>query len=172
MRTLAPALLAVLLVPLLAPGCLGPGPDRFGPHDETRLASDSERFPGLSLRGTLQGEGEALRIVAVARNDGPNTYDVETGCTTPWTEVLFRGEEQLEHRRPVATCAMFGTQPFTPGMNLTYEIAWTGLLYDAEEEEFHPASAGNYTWSVRLTAYAQDTLAVRRLDLDFNVVVA
>lgn len=161
------------LLLLLLPGCVSPGPQQFPAHHETREAPASELFPGLSLRGTLQGSGEALQVTATARNDGPQTYQVETGCTTPWTELVYRGETDLQHRRPVATCAAFALRPFEPGETVGFVANWTGILFDPETETFHPAPAGSYTWSVRFLAYSGDAerASVRRLDLDFDVTV-
>lgn len=172
MRARRLGLLAILGL-LLLPGCTSPGGATFPVHHETREASPSELFPGLSLRGTLQGSGEALEVTATARNDGPNTYQVETGCTTPWAEVVYQGETDLQHRRPVATCAAFALRPFEPGENLSFAANWTGILFDPDTGTFHAAPPGTYTWSVRFLAYSGDMerASVRRLDLDFDVTV-
>lgn len=168
-RFLAPLLCALALLP----GCLSPDAAVFPVHHETREAGGSDLFPGLVVRGTLQGSGEALQVEVLARNDGPRTYRVETGCTTPWTEVVYQGETDLQHRRPVATCLAFAVRDFAPGDNLTYTAEWTGILYDADSDTFHRAPAGTYTWSVRFLAYSGDdgAASVKRFDLDFDVTV-
>ncbi len=167
------ALGMLLAVLTLLPGCVSPQETTFPVHHQTHEAGDSELFPGLVVRGTLDGSGEALEVTAVARNDGPRTYRVETGCTTPWTEVVFQGETTLRHRRPVATCLAFAVREFAPGENLTSTSEWTGILYDEGSKTFHRAPAGNYTWSVRFLAYSGDdgAASVKRFDLDFEVTV-
>lgn len=165
------ALLAILLVALLA-GCIAtPQRPSLRAAPVTLEAGGSEQYPGLTVRGTLSGDADGLHVHAVARNDGERTYQVETGCSSPWSEQLFRGNDSVPMRKPALRCEGFSLRSFAPGDELTFDVDWDGLVWSEDAKVMAPARSGDYTWSVRFVAYPPDAFAAKRFDLDFNVTV-
>ncbi|MEK6975379.1 MAG: hypothetical protein AABY18_03445 [Candidatus Thermoplasmatota archaeon] len=167
MRAAAAGLVVFLLV-----GCLADGPPTLQARNETIEVPESPNYPGLSVRGTLDAQDDRLTIAAVARNTGNRTYQVETGCGTPWSVELFRGEERLELREPQVRCLAFSLTQFGPGAQATFETAWDGTVWNADQERQVEATPGDYVWSVRFVAYHPDGAQLKRFDLDFNVTVS
>lgn len=168
---LALALAALALAPLLA-GCAAEEPRpplRAAPV--TLQAAGSEGYPGLVVQGTLGGGEDGLLVRATARNEGNRTYQVESGCGSPWAEQLFRGNDSVELRAPTARCQGFSLSEFAPDGTLGYDASWDGRVWDPGLGRMVPATPGQYTWSVRFVAYPPDAFAAKRFDLDFNVTV-
>ena len=171
MRLAPLALAAAVLAPLLA-GCAADEPRpplRAAPV--TLQAAGSEGYPGLVVEGTLAGDGGGLRVHATARNTGNRTYQVETGCGSPWAEQLFRGDGPVDKRQPETRCLAFALRDFAPGDELTFSPGWDGRVWDPDARRMAPAEPGDYTWSVRFVAYPPEAFAAKRFDLDFNVTV-
>ncbi len=137
----------------------------------TLQAPESEGYPGLVVRGSIAGAADGLRVEAVARNAGNRTYQVESGCGSPWGEALFRGNDSVEARQPVARCEGFALRDFAPGDELPFAIEWDGLVWDPDAGRMVTAPSGGYTWSIRFVAYPPQAFAAKRFDLDFEVTV-
>lgn len=166
-----PVLAALVLASLLLAGCTS-SVDRppMSARPETRSVPASPDYPGLVVEGTLRADAAGLVIDAVARNDGNRTYQVETGCTTPWTVHLFRGNQSVHLAEPTAHCLAFALQDLPPGTNLTFSTSWDGIVWSEESHRRVTAPAGDYVWSVRFAAYREDQ-GVKRFDLDFPVTI-
>lgn len=163
---------ALLLLGLLMAGCSQSGvAPPLRAQAQTLEVPESPQYPGIVVRGTLGQEGQDLVVHATARNGGDRTYQVETGCSSPWGEALFRGNDSVPMRRPVAECTSFALAPFAPGDERTYIARWDGRVYEARSGRLVPAPAGGYDWSVRFVAYDPNGTALKRFDLDFPVTV-
>ena len=158
---------ALLLVVVACSGCTVEPADRFAPDSEERATPETDTYPGLVLRGHLEVEADHAAVTAFLDNRGNRTYQVETGCGSPWAEVLFRGGDQLEVREPVARCQGFALTELPPGMSLTNSYTWDGTLWD--DGRLRDAPAGDYTWSIRAVAYQEGGAGLKRFDLDFPV---
>jgi hypothetical protein len=165
------ATLAVLVVLLFA-GCLADGPPTLKARAETQEVPDSPDYPGLTLRGTMSVDGDHLTINAMAHNDGNWTYKVESGCNTPWSVELFRGDERLEMQEPQPRCLAYALTEFAPGTSMVFSTSWSGTYWEPDEDRQVDAPPGDYVWSVRFVAYHPDGFQLKRLDLDFDVTVA
>lgn len=168
--------LAVLALAALLSGCLADPVERprLSAPAVTLQVPESPEYAGLVVRGTISGTHDGLRIDAVARNEGDRTYRVETGCTTPWTEELFRGDrERVTLREPRAQCDAFMLTDLEPGDERAYRAEWDGRVWDPDIEELVPAAPGEYVWEVRFVAYnpASGDAQLKRFDLDFDVTV-
>lgn len=169
----APRALFVVLVILLLAGCMQ-SVDR--PPLRARLTHlqvpPSEEYPGVVVRGFLGGTDRGLRVQAEARNDGNVTYKVETGCTTPWRDTLYFGNDTVPFRQPEPRCDAFALRSFAPGDDLDYDVEWDGRVWDQDANRMVKAQPGNYTWSVRFVAYQDGaSTGAKRFDLDFEVTV-
>lgn len=163
-------ILLVLFLLAALSGCTGSvDPYPLTAREEIRQAPESTEFPGLVVVGALRVTPDGVVVDATARNDGNRTYQVETGCTTPWTALLFRGDERLETQRPTARCAAFALRDFVPGETLTFNATWDGTIWDATAARQIAAPRGEYEFSIRFVAYHEER--IRRADLDFQVTV-
>lgn len=163
----------VLLLPLaLLAGCVG-SLDRptLRAAAVTLQTEPSEGYPGLVVTGHISGVEEGLRVQAVARNGGNRTYQVETGCSSPWSQQLFFGDDPVELREPGVRCDSFKLRPFAPGDESAYDVRWDGRVWDPDAQRMTKALPGEHTWSIRFVAYPPEALAAKRFDLDFEVTV-
>lgn len=163
------ALCTLVLVAALS-GCLA-GPDALPltARQETRLAPESAEFPGLLVQGTLRVTDAGVVVQATASNQGNRTYQVETGCGTPWEALLFRGEDRLDLHEPRARCLAFSLTEFEPATQLNFSATWDGTMWDERSGRQIAAPAGDYDFSIRFVAYQQER--IKRADLDFPVTV-
>lgn len=163
-----PLVLVAFLV--LVSGCFS-GPDLLPltARQETRVAAASAEFPGLVVEGTLRVTADAVVVDAVARNEGNRTYEVETGCGSPWEAVLFREADRLNMKEPVMRCLGFQLAPFPPEQALNFTAQWDGALWDERSGRRIAAPPGEYAFSIRFVAYAEER--IKRADLDFPVKV-
>jgi hypothetical protein len=167
-------ILAMLGVLLLA-GCTTPSRPApgsgFAYYNITMAVPENPDFPGLEVQGTLQGAGKQLTLRATATNNGSNTYRVETGCGIPWHETLYRGENLVQMRQPMARCEGFTLRDFSPGDIVHYNLTWNATVWNDASQRYAAADTGPYVWGVQFIASQPDAPRAMRFDLDFNVRV-
>ena len=169
------ALLAMLV--LLA-GCTDPQPP---PAIAVAHESGSSRdLPGVSADGYHNLTGASHAVAVVARNAGPFTYYVYTSQSGAWSDSMRGPDGEVALRNNLYTQECSWT-PFAPGDVLRDVVAWDETLYQGQDDQGRdhptkPAPPGHYVWTVRLTAWNEDTCPSVEddrafLDLAFDVVL-
>ena len=88
-------------------------------HDE----ADDPAAPGLRVVGDMRTCESGFCVNFTAYNEGSATYHASDFCMPPWSDGMERDGEPVQHRRPTAHCAGFGTAPFVPGDELHFEAS-------------------------------------------------
>lgn len=169
------AVWAVLCLLVLS-GCIADPAERppLSARPVTLQVPESPEYAGIVVHGSLSVGKDAVHVAALARNEGDRTYRVETGCSTPWSEELFRGDrERVGLREPAAQCEAFMLTDFAPGDERPFNVDWDGRVWDEGLQDLVPAEPGEYTWALRFVAYnpASGDAQLKRFDLDFDVTV-
>jgi hypothetical protein len=170
-----PRLLGLALL-LLVAGCTSPAhpPTVAAAHD----SGSSPGLPGVTVDGYHNSTGDIHDIGLVARNAGPHTYYVYTSQSGAWSDSM-RGPHGEVTPRNNAYTQECSWRALAPGDVLRDEVTWDETLYvDQSEGKIHtePAPRGHYAWTVRLTAWFEDTcpdIEDERafVDLEFDVDV-
>jgi hypothetical protein len=167
---------------LLLAGCVAPettngsddgassgGSNGLLPQEHDTNTSDP-KAPGVVLEGSLKECDEGLCIDAIARNEGPHTYQISSICVDPWDDRMEQDGEPVWHREPMAVCLAFGVKPFAPGDEVRFEATWNGTLWD--DGTYVDAPPGSYDWIAQFTLYEGDDGDGRHdLELVFPVVI-
>ena len=127
---------------------------------------------GLRAEGDLSPCDGGFCIDARAWNDVGETFHVSSQCVPPWSERMARDGGTVQHREPMAYCAMFATEPFPPGASQAINASWDGRVWDDGAQRTEPAPQGAYVWSLTFRAYRDaDGGGPVDLVLEFPVVV-
>ena len=143
---------------LLLAGCMAPTAQEVAVAHESASSPD---LPGVTVDGFHNVTGRLHAIELVARNEGPATYYVYTSQSGAFSDSMRGPDGEVAVRNELYTSICSWTA-FAPGDVLRDAVTWDETLYQGQDEQGHdnptkPAPPGDYVWTVRLTAWHEDT---------------
>jgi hypothetical protein len=139
------------------------------PQEHETNATDP-RVPGVILEGTMEACPAGFCLDAIARNQGPHTYQISSICVDPWGDRMEADGQHVHHREPMAVCLAFGVKPFAPGDEVPFQATWNGTLWD--DGVYVEAPQGSYDWIAHFTLFEGDDGEGRHdLELVFPVII-